>query len=126
MYVGRSLKVNGSVKRDTYSTTWEPPRVSARSKKGRIRRGMFAKLKTAKYLKAQAGADAAEVAFVPGVQRLARVHHYGMRDRVSRRGPVVKYTQRSLLGINTDMEGEAIAIVMGIIRSESDFISFRG
>lgn len=34
--------------------------------KGRIRRGMFAKLKTAKYLKAQAGADAAEVAFVPG------------------------------------------------------------
>lgn len=76
--------------------------------------------------KAQAGADAAEVAFVPGVQRLARVHHYGLRDRVSRRGPVVKYTQRSLLGINTDIEGEAIAIVIGIIRNESDFISFRG
>ena len=81
-------------------TTWEPRRVSARSKKGRIRRGMFAKLKTAKYLKVQADADAAEVAFVPAVQKLARVHHYGLRDRVSRRGPMVKYAERPLLGIN--------------------------
>lgn len=72
--------------------------------KGRIRRGMFAKLKTAKYLKAQAGADAAEVAFVPGVQKLARVHHYGLRDRVSRRGPMVKYAERPLLGVNGDVE----------------------
>jgi phage virion morphogenesis protein len=68
--------------------------------KGRIRRGMFSKLKTAKYLKAQAGADSAEVAFVPGVQKLARVHHYGLRDRVSRRGPMVKYAERPLIGLD--------------------------
>jgi phage virion morphogenesis protein len=65
---------------------------------------MFAKMKTAKYLKAQAGADAAEVAFVPGVQKLARVHHYSLRDRVSRRGPMVKYAERQLLGVNDDVE----------------------
>ncbi|WP_434745614.1 phage virion morphogenesis protein [Candidatus Pantoea rara] len=85
-------------------TAWEPRRVSARSKKGRIRRGMFAKLKTAKYLKAHANADAAEVAFIPGVQKLARVHHYGLRDRVSRRGPMVKYAERPLLGVNGEVE----------------------
>ncbi|GME39321.1 MULTISPECIES: phage virion morphogenesis protein [unclassified Pantoea] len=100
--VRRIQQANITAQRSPDGTAWEPRRVSARSKKGRIRRGMFAKLKTAKYLKAQANADAAEVAFVPGVQKLARVHHYGLRDRVSRRGPVVKYAERPLLGLNND------------------------
>lgn len=98
--VRRIQQANITAQRSPDGTAWEPRRVSARSKKGRIRRGMFAKLKTAKYLKAQAGADAAEVAFVPGVQKLARVHHYGLRDRVSRRGPIVKYAERTLLGFS--------------------------
>ncbi|OQV40446.1 phage virion morphogenesis protein [Pantoea vagans] len=98
----RIQKANITAQRSPDGTAWEPRRVSARSKKGRIRRGMFAKLKTAKYLKAQAGADAAEVAFVPSVQKLARVHHYGLRDRVSRRGPIVKYAERPLLGLDND------------------------
>jgi len=98
--VRRIQQANITAQRSPDGIAWEPRRVSARSKKGRIRRGMFAKLKTAKYLKAQANADAAEVAFVPGVQRLARVHHYGLRDRVSRRGPMVKYAERPLLGIS--------------------------
>jgi phage virion morphogenesis protein len=102
--VRRIQQANITAQRSPDGTAWEPRRVSARSKKGRIRRGMFAKLKTAKYLKAQAGADAAEVAFVPSVQKLARVHHYGLRDRVSRRGPMVKYAQRPLLGINLETE----------------------
>lgn len=102
--VRRIQQANITAQRSPDGTEWEPRRVSARSKKGRIRRGMFAKLKTAKYLKAQANADAAEVAFVPGVQRLARVHHYGLRDRVSRRGPVVIYAERPLLGVNGDVE----------------------
>ncbi|MBL1569862.1 phage virion morphogenesis protein, partial [Klebsiella pneumoniae] len=38
------------------------------------------------------------------VQRIARVHHYGLRDRVSRRGPEVQYSQRRLLGINDEVE----------------------
>jgi len=100
--VRRIQQANITAQRSPDGTAWEPRRVSARSKKGRIRRGMFAKLKTAKYLKAQAGVDAAEVAFVPGVQKLARVHHYGLRDRVSRRGPIVKYAERPLLGLDND------------------------
>ena len=102
--VRRIQQANITAQRSPDGTAWEPRRVSARTKKGRIRRGMFAKLKTAKYLKAQANTDAAEVAFVPGVQKLARVHHYGLRDRVSRRGPMVKYPERRLLGVNDEVE----------------------
>ncbi|MGY3098520.1 phage virion morphogenesis protein [Pantoea agglomerans] len=100
--VRRIQQANITAQRSPDGTAWEPRRVSARSKKGRIRRGMFAKLKTAKYLKAQAGADVAEVAFIPAVQKLACVHHYGLRDRVSRRGPMVKYAERPLLGVNDE------------------------
>jgi phage virion morphogenesis protein len=102
--VRRIQQANITAQRSPDGTVWEPRRVSARSKKGRIRRGMFAKLKTAKYLKAKTDADAAEVAFIPGVQKLARVHHYGLRDRVSRRGPMVKYAQRQLIGLNSQDE----------------------
>lgn len=98
--VHRIQQANITAQRSPDGTAWDPRRVSARSKKGRIRRGMFAKLKTAKYLKAQSNADSAEVAFIPGVQKLARVHHYGLRDRVSRRGTEVKYPERKLLGLN--------------------------
>ncbi len=102
--VRRIQQANITAQRSPDGTAWEPRRVTARSKKGRIRRGMFAKMKTAKYLKAQAGPDVAKVAFVPSVQKLARVHHYGLRDRVSRRGPIVKYAERPLLGINKEVE----------------------
>lgn len=93
---------NITLQRSPDGTAWEPRRVTARTKPGRIRRKMFAKLKTAKYLKAQANANVAEVGFVPAVQRLARVHHYGLRDRVTRLGAIVKYTERPLLGISAE------------------------
>lgn len=111
--VRRIQQSNITAQRSPDGTAWEPRRVSARSKKGRIRRGMFAKLKTAKYLKAQANTDTAEVAFVPGVQKLARVHHYGLRDRVSRRGPMVKYAERPLLGVNDAVGIKVYEMLLG-------------
>lgn len=102
--VRRIQQNNITLQRSPDGTAWEPRRVTARTKPGRIRRKMFAKLKTAKYLKAQANADMAEIAFVPGVQKLVRVHHYGLRDRVNRRGTVVKYAERPLLGISSEVE----------------------
>lgn len=110
--VRRIQHANITAQRSPDGAAWEPRRVTARSKKGRIRRGMFAKLKTAKYLRAQANANAAEVAFVPAVQKLVRVHHYGLRDRVSRRGPIVKYSERPLLGVNGEVENLAREILM--------------
>lgn len=108
----RIQQANITAQRSPDGTAWEPRRVSARSKKGRIRRGMFAKLKTAKYLKAQANADTADVAFVPGVQKLARVHHYGLRDRVSRRGPMVKYAERPLIGVSAEVETKVKQLII--------------
>lgn len=71
-----------------------------RNKKGRVKREMFAKLRTAKYMKAQGLSDEAVIAFTGRVQRMARVHHYGLRDRPSRNGKEVQYEARPLLGIN--------------------------
>lgn len=71
-----------------------------RGKRGRVKREMFAKLRTATYLKAQGANGEAVVEFTGRVQRMARVHHYGLRDRSSRNSNVVKYESRVLLGIN--------------------------
>lgn len=101
--VRRIQQNNITLQRSPDGTAWEPRRVTARTKRGRIRRRMFAKLKTAKYLKAQANATMAEITFVSGVQKLVRVHHYGLRDRVNRRGTEVKYAERLLLGINNEV-----------------------
>ncbi|MDU7838602.1 MAG: phage virion morphogenesis protein [Pantoea sp.] len=102
--VRRIQQANITAQRAPDGTAWEPRRVTARTKPGRIRRKMFAKLKTTKYLKAQASADQAEIAFAPAVQKLARVHHYGLRDRVNRRGTMVKYEERQLMGLNKEAE----------------------
>jgi phage virion morphogenesis protein len=102
--VRRIQQNNITLQRSPDGTAWEPRRITARTKPGRIRRKMFTKLKTAKYLKAQANANVAEIAFVPGVQKLVRVHHYGLRDRVNRRGNEVKYAERPLLGLNSDVD----------------------
>lgn len=97
----RTQQQNIRLQRNPDGSGYEPRRVTARTKQGRIKRQMFTKLRTAKYLKATAGSDSASVQFEGKVQRIARVHHYGLRDRVSRNGPEVRYTERRLLGINS-------------------------
>lgn len=100
--VRRIQQANITAQRAPDGTAWEPRRATARTKPGRIRRKMFAKMKTAKYLKSQADADSAQVSFIPAVQKIARVHHYGLRDQVNRRGLIVKYAERPLLGISQE------------------------
>ena len=96
----RTQQQNIRMQRNPDGSSYEPRRVTARSKKGRIKRQMFAKLRTTKYLKTSASADSASVQFEGKV----RVHHYGLRDRVSRKGPEVRYAERRLLGVNDDVE----------------------
>lgn len=71
-----------------------------RGKKGRVKREMFAKLRTAKYMKARATSDEAVVEFVSKVQRMVRVHQYGLRDRPSRGSKDTRYEARPLLGVS--------------------------
>lgn len=100
----RNQQNNIRLQRNPDGTGYEPRRVTARTKKGRIKRQMFTKLRTTKYLKTAASADSASVQFDGQVQRIARVHHYGLRDRVSRKGPEVRYAERHLLGVNDEVE----------------------
>lgn len=73
-----------------------------RQKAGRIRRTMFSKLRTARYLKSAATANSAVVGFVGEVERIARVHQFGLRDRVQKGGKDAQYTARELLGFTDD------------------------
>ncbi|GAB0915639.1 phage virion morphogenesis protein [Escherichia coli] len=102
----RTQQQNIRMQRNPDGSSYEPRRVTARSKKGRIKRQMFAKLRTTKYLRTAASADSASVQFEGKVQRIARVHHYGLRDRVSPKGGVIKYPSRKLLGLNEHTENE--------------------
>ncbi|MFV4758097.1 phage virion morphogenesis protein [Citrobacter freundii] len=100
----RNQQNNIRLQRNPDGSGYEPRKVTARTKKGRIKRQMFSKLRTTKYLKTAANADSASVQFEGKVQRIARVHHYGLRDRVSRKGPEVVYAERRLLGFNKTIE----------------------
>jgi phage virion morphogenesis protein len=73
-----------------------------RTKKGRIKRVMFAKLRTAQYMKAKGTADDAVVEFAGQVQRMAKVHQYGLRDRPSVRAKEMQYPARPLLGLDAE------------------------
>ncbi|HHQ6589225.1 phage virion morphogenesis protein [Serratia fonticola] len=69
-------------------------------KQGRVKRAMFAKLRTNRYMKAKGSNDDAVVEFVGRVQRMARVHQEGLRDRPRRYSKDVRYKARPLLGFN--------------------------
>ncbi|WP_446326004.1 phage virion morphogenesis protein [Burkholderia pseudomallei] len=85
--------------RNPDGSRYAPRKPQARRKKGRIRRAMFAKLRTARFLKTASSADASVLHFTRQVERIARVHQEGLRDRVERNGPVVQYPARELLGL---------------------------
>lgn len=59
----RTQQQNIRLQRNPDGTGYEPRKVTARTKKGRIKRQMFSKLRTAKYLKTAASADSASVQF---------------------------------------------------------------
>ncbi|ELY5182638.1 phage virion morphogenesis protein [Yersinia enterocolitica] len=73
-----------------------------RKPKGRIKREMFAKLRTARYMKANSSPDEAVVEFAGRVERMARVHHFGLRDRPNEHSKDVQYDERPLLGFTSE------------------------
>ncbi|GLR13258.1 virion morphogenesis protein [Chitinimonas prasina] len=97
---------------------FEPRKVTPKFRKqGHIRRGLFSKLRTARFFKAEAGPDGATVGFGGRVGRIARVHHYGLRDRVRPGGPEHQYTARPLLGVtDEDIESIKALVLASLIR----------
>ncbi|VEI68139.1 phage virion morphogenesis protein [Serratia quinivorans] len=90
-----------------------------RSKKGRVKRQMFAKLRTNRYMKAKGTADEALVEFAGRVQRIARVHQHGLMDRPSSSSKEIKYDRRQLLGFD-EFSSESISSMI------TDFIKVMG
>lgn len=73
-----------------------------RAKKGRIKRAMFQKLRTSRYMKASGRNDAAVVEFIGKVQRIAQIHQLGLKDRPNPHAQDVQYPERQLLGFSQD------------------------
>lgn len=83
------------------------PRKNLRGKKGSVRRkAMFARLRTARFLKYEAQADSLSVGFRGRAAMIAAVHQYGREQR----GFVRTYTmpRRELLGL-TEADREFLA-----------------
>ncbi|HHG0783547.1 TPA: phage virion morphogenesis protein [Klebsiella pneumoniae] len=77
-------------------------RQPVKAKKGRIKREMFAKLRTNRFMKASGNDSTVVVEFTGKVQRIARVHQLGLQDKPSPKSATVDYPQRQLLGFTKD------------------------
>ncbi|MEG6253250.1 phage virion morphogenesis protein [Enterobacter ludwigii] len=73
-----------------------------RAKTGRIKRAMFQKLRASRYMKATGRENSAVVEFTGKVQRIARVHQYGLKDRPNPNAKDVQYPERQLLGFSQE------------------------
>jgi len=106
----RSQQKRIGAQRNPDGTPYAPrkPRQQLRAKAGRIKqRKMFAKLRTARYLRLQSDASSIAIGFAGRVARLARIHQYGLRDKPGRNSPDIQYQRRQLLGFS-DAELEMI------------------
>ncbi|MDA3593887.1 phage virion morphogenesis protein [Acinetobacter baumannii] len=85
------------------------PRKNLRNRKGQLKRKMFMKLKTTKFMKIEKIPDGVTIGFDQRVSRLARIHQDGLVDTLKYNGRTfkVRYAQRILLGFS-DAEVEII------------------
>jgi len=87
-----------------------------RAKTGRIKRAMFQKLRTSRYMKVTGSESSAVVEFTGKVQRIAQIHQYGLKDRPNVHSKDVQYAERQLLGITVlDQKLIEKIILKGII-----------
>jgi phage virion morphogenesis protein len=123
--IGRDLRRNQqqriATQRNPDGTPYAPRKAQAlRSKQGRIKRQMFARLRRAKHLRLQSTADSIAIAFTGRIARIAKVHQQGLRDRPGRGQAEVQYAKRELLGFaNTDLELIRSTLIAYIVGSRS-------
>ncbi|WP_213993914.1 phage virion morphogenesis protein [Sodalis sp. dw_96] len=92
-----------------------------RKKKGRVKREMFCKLRTHRYMKARGDSDSAVVEFTDRVQRIARAHHYGLRERPLLHDIHIKNEERPLIGFNLVTKNK---IYLQILNNLVNYIEF--
>lgn len=99
----QSMRIASQTNPDGSGYTPRKNRPQLRSKKGRIKRKqslMFHKLKMSSRMRLQADASQVRISFLDRVSRIAAIHHFGEKDRVSPKGPEVQYPARRLLGFS--------------------------
>lgn len=85
------------------------PRKNLKNKQGIIKRKMFMKLKTAKFMKIENNQNSVTIGFDQRISRLAHIHQEGLVDNLKYNGRTfkVRYAQRILLGF-TDADIDII------------------
>lgn len=83
---------------------WAPRRDGSRRK-------MMKKLKLARNLRIRSDADSVAVGWRGQAANIARVHHFGLRDRVDENGVRVKYAARTLLGQSQGDAEQMMAVI---------------
>lgn len=78
---------------------------SAQNKKAQL---MLTGMAQTRHMSAKGYPDAAVVEIGGRAARIARVHHYGLRDQVSAGGPVYQYPERPLLGISNQLADQVV------------------
>lgn len=83
---------------------WAPRKKRKRTSGGpRQRAKMLLGLRKARHMKVRASTGGVSVGFDGPAARIARVHHYGLRERLKgsngKAGPLVRFSQRQLLGL---------------------------
>ncbi len=79
------------------------PRHQLKAKAGAIRREMFARMRRPANLRMSSSSEEAAVFINTRAAATARVHQYGLRDKVNWRmakSPTVRYARRELLGLS--------------------------
>ncbi|MFX5124459.1 phage virion morphogenesis protein [Acinetobacter baumannii] len=79
-----------------------PRKDRLRNKKNKIKNKMFNAIKNAKYMRIERTPVGITIGFTGRVAFIARVHQYGLKDKVDKDGPTVKYDIRELLGFTPE------------------------
>ncbi len=101
-----------AAQRNPDGSPYAPRKPRLRAKGGRIRRTLFSRLRTSRYLRVESSADGAFVTIAGRAARIARVHQYGLTDRVSPKGPSVRYPERRILGFSSTDEGAIADLIV--------------
>ncbi|WP_338453976.1 phage virion morphogenesis protein [Aeromonas veronii] len=109
MRVTQAERVRANKQPDGTAMTPRKPQPRLRDRRGGTRRKMFAKLIKPAWFKATATATEAAVEFKGSANRLATVHHFGLRDKIN--GKAVQYPERQLIGI-TDADIDRVEDAM--------------
>ena len=83
-------------------SAYVPRKNRLRDKKNKIKNKMFNVIKNAKYMRMERTPQGVAVGFAGRIAFIARVHQFGLKDKVDRDGPTVKYASRELLGFTEE------------------------